>query len=225
VGLIHENTDFGTAAALAQKKALRDHGMVLAAEVSYVAEGVKDLTREVEQVLASRPDAVIETTYLHDSILIRKAMLKAGSRIPLVDTAGGSVSPEYVRELGDLAEGTLTSSEFSRFTAEGRELSRRFRERFGFDVTGDSAYAYQAVWVLKDALERAASTDRNRLREALAGTSLPKGPNMILPSERIRFDASGQNESARLFIVQVQKGELVPVWPREYATAEVELRK
>ncbi len=225
VALLHENTDFGTASALAQKKALHDYGLDLAIEVSYVAEGITDLTKEVARVLAAKPDAIIETTYLHDSILIRKALRKAGSRIPLVDTAGGTVSPEYVRELGDLAEGTLTSSEFSKFTETGRELNNRFRKRFGFDITGDSAYAYQAVWVLKDALERAASPDRKRLREALAETSLPKGPHMVLPSERIHFDASGQNESARLFIVQIQRGELVPVWPREYATARVELRK
>lgn len=225
VALLHENTDFGTAAALSQKKALHDYGLVLADEVSYVAEGVTDLMKEVAQVLASRPDAIIETTYLHDSILIRKALLKAGSRIPLVDTAGGTVSPEYVKDLGKEAEGTLTSSEFSKFTNEGRKLNERFRKRFGFDITGDSAYAYQSVWVLKDALERAASTDRKNLRQALAGTNLPRGPNMVLPSERIHFDPWGQNESARLFIVQIQKGELVPVWPSEYATARVQLRK
>jgi len=225
VALIHENTDFGTAAALSQKKALHDYGLDLAAEVSYVAEGVSDLTKEVAQVLASRPDAIIETTYLHDSILIRRALHKAGSRIPLVDTAGGTVSPEYIKELGQEAEGTLTSSEFSKFTNEGRKLNDRFRKRFGFDITGDSAYAYQSVWVLKDALERAASTNREDLRQALAETSLPRGPHMVLPSDRIHFDPWGQNESARLFIVQIQRGELVPVWPPEYAAARVHLGK
>jgi len=40
--------------------------------------------------------------------------------------------------------------------------------------------------------------------------------DMILPAERLRFDADGQNESARLFVVQIQNGELVPVWPAEF---------
>ena len=35
----------------------------------------------------------------------------------------------------------------------------------------------------------------------------------------------GQNEFARLYVVQIQKGELVPVWPTEYATAKVIVRK
>ena len=46
---------------------------------------------------------------------------------------------------------------------------------------------------------------------------------MILPAERLRFDASGQNEFARLFVVQIQNGELVPVWPAEFATAKVRM--
>jgi len=48
---------------------------------------------------------------------------------------------------------------------------------------------------------------------------------MILPAERLRFDAQGQNEFARLFIVQIQGGELVPVWPDEYATSKVHLKE
>jgi branched-chain amino acid transport system substrate-binding protein len=225
VALIHEHTDFGTATALAQKAALREQGLDLAAEVSYKAEGVTNLDREVARVLAAKPDAILEVTYLKDSILIRRALAKAGAKIPLIDTAGGTVSPEYTQTLGPLAEGTLTLAEYSKYTAGGQDLNDRFRKRFGVDITGDSAHAYQAVLVLKDALERAAARDKHKLREALAKTDLRRGPQMILPAEQLRFDARGQNEFARLYVVQIQKGELVPVWPTEYATAKVIVRK
>ncbi len=221
VALLYENTDFGTASSMAQKQALRDRGINVVADVGYVAQGVTDLTREVSRVLAAKPDAILTVTYLNDSILIRRALLKAGTKVPLVDTAGGTVSPEYIQQLGALAEGTLTSSEYSKYAAGGKELNNRFRKRFGVDITGDSAYAYQAVMVLKDALERSGSRDREKLRQALAATDMPKGPAMILPARRLKFDAQGQNEFARLFIVQIQNGELVPVWPAEYATAQL----
>ena len=225
VALLHENTDFGTASALAQKRALREHDMKMVAEVSYVAENVSDLSKEVAQVLAAKPDAILEVTYLKDSILIRRELAKAGSLIPLVDTAGGTVSPEYIKELGQLTEGTLTLSEYSKYAPGGKELNDRFRARFGVDITGDSAHAYQAVWVLKDALERSGSTDKKKLRHSLATTDMPKGPQMILPAPRLRFDAHGQNEFARLFVVQIQKGEMIPVWPGEYAVTKVNIKK
>ena len=221
VSLIHENTDFGTAAALAQKRALRNRGIEVVAEISYQADGVTDLSREVAEALAPEPDAILEVTYLNDSILICRELNRTGSHIPLIDTAGGTVSPEYIQILGPMAENSLSSSEYSKFAAGGEELNARFKARFDADITGDSAYAYQSVWVLKDALERAGTTDKEKIRTALAATDMPGGPHMILPAERIRFDSQGQNEFARLFIVQIQDGELKPVWPGEYATGAV----
>jgi len=225
VALLHENSDFGTSTALSQKKALRDFGMDLVIAVSYEAEGVKDLSHEVSLVLAALPDAILEVTYLNDSILIRRALAAAGSRIPLIDTAGGTVSPEYVEKLGLLADGVLTLTEFSKYVPGGKALNERFRARFGVDITGDSAYAYQAVWVLKDALERAGSTERKKIRSALAATDISKGPHLMLPAERLHFDGQGQNSAARLFISQIRHGELVPVWPPEYATGKVCLKE
>ncbi len=225
VALLHENTDFGTSAAMAQKSALRKQGMEVVVEVGYRADGVKNLDKEVAQVLATNPDAILTVTYLMDSILIRKALANSGSTIPMVDTAGGTVSPEYIQALGPLAEGTLTVAEFSKFAAGGKELNRRFFERFKTDITGDSAHAYQAVLVLRDALERSGSVDMETLRQALADTDIRAGQQLVLPSQRLRFDKSGQNEFARLFVVQIQNGELVPVWPAQYATVKVIINK
>jgi len=225
VALLYENTDFGTSTALAQKKALQEYGLELVAEVSYVAEGVTDLSSEVAQILAADPDAILEVTYLNDSILIARALADAGAKLPVVDTAGGTVFPEYIEALGPLAEGTLTIAEYSKYAPGAKELSDRFRARFGVDITGNSAYAYQAMFVLKDALERAGAVDREKLREALATTDLPRGPQMILPAERLRFDADGQNEFASLYVVQIQDGDWVPVWPAEFAVAKVRLNR
>ena len=67
--------------------------------------------------------------------------------------------------------------------------------------------------MLADALERAGAADRAKLRDALAATDMPAGPTMILPTAQLQFGTDGQNKSAPLFVVQIQKGELIPVWP------------
>jgi len=223
VALLHENTDFGTSAAMAQKRELRKQGMEVVSDIAYRAEGVVNLENEVIQTLAARPDAVLTVTYLQDSILIRTEMAESGATVPMVDTAGGTVSSEYIRALGPLAEGTLTVAEYSKYAAGSKELNDRFRARFQADITGDSAHAYQAVLVIKDALERSGSLDRKRLRDALSGTEIPQGPQLVLPAEKLRFDKQGQNEFARLFVVQIQGGELVPVWPEDDAVTDVDI--
>jgi branched-chain amino acid transport system substrate-binding protein len=225
VALLHENTDFGTSTAFAQKSALREKGLQVVADVGYRAERATNLDKEVVRVLAAGPDIILTVTYLMDAILIRKAMAASGTSVPMVDTAGGTVSPEYVQVLGPLAEGTFTMAEYSKYAPGSKALSERFRARFNRDITGDSAHAYQAVLVLKDALERSGSTDKKRLREALSKTDIPQGAKLVLPANRLRFDKNGQNEFAHLYVVQIQNGELMPVWPVSDGTAKVEMNE
>jgi branched-chain amino acid transport system substrate-binding protein len=77
-----------------------------------------------------------------------------------------------------------------------------------------------ATMALKDALERAGSTDRKKLRDALAKTEIC-GKQNLLPYDCIKFDASGQSPQGQLAILQIQKGEFVSVWPPEIAAAKV----
>jgi branched-chain amino acid transport system substrate-binding protein len=225
VALLHENTDFGTSAALAQKIALKKHGLEVVADIAYQAQGATDLSREVAEALGAEPDVILTVTYLKDSILIRKALVHSAKAVPMLDTAGGTVSAEYVETLGPLADGTLTVAEYTKFAQGADNLNERFFNRFKTDITGDSAHAYQALLVLKDALERAGSLEKDGIREALSKTDIKKGPQLVLPAERLRFDKNGQNESARLFVVQLQKGVLIPVWPAPYARAKIEIHQ
>lgn len=221
VALLHENTDFGTSTSLAQKKLLARYGYEVSADVTYVAEGAKDLKTEVNKVLASKPDAILTVTYFNDSVLIFRELAGRGTSIPVIDTAGGTVSAGFIPALGLKSENIFTSAEYSKYTDDGRELNRRFSMRYGIDITGDSAYAYQSLLVARDALERSGSTDRRRLRDSIASTDMKHGRNMVLPSERIMFNHEGQNKYARLYIVQIQDGEYIPVWPGEYASGRI----
>ena len=221
VALLHENTDFGTSTAFAQKSALREKGLQVVADVGYRAEGATNLDKEVARVLAAEPDIILTVTYLMDAILIRKALAASGTSVPMVDMAGGTVSSEYVQVLGPLAEGTFTMAEYSKYSPGSKGLNERFRTRFGADITGDSAHAYQAVLVFKDALERSGSRNNKRLQKALSKTDIPRGPQLVLPADRLCFDENGQNEFAQLYVVQIQNGELMPVWPASRATTKV----
>ncbi|MGD9369128.1 MAG: ABC transporter substrate-binding protein, partial [Desulfobacteraceae bacterium] len=90
--------------------------------------------------------------------------------------------------------------------------------KYGQNLTGEAVDAYVAMYVLKDALERAGSLDPAKIREALAATNLAGGPGMIVGYDSVKFDASGQNRNASLVMVQVNdmgKGlERITVWPK-----------
>ena len=225
VALLHEDTDFGESTAAGQKKYLEEAGIEMVLEVKYSASAA-DLTTEVAKVKAANPDAVLTTTYLNDSVLIARAREALGmTNIPFIDAAGGTVDPEFIKQLGPTAEGWFTEIEFTKYAAGAETLNNAYKAKFGNDITGNGAYAYQAGYVIADALERAKSTERDAVRDALAKTDMPAGPKMVLPTDHIFFGEDGQNPNAPLFIVQVQGGELIPVWPAKYAAKPVQLNK
>jgi branched-chain amino acid transport system substrate-binding protein len=226
VALLHEDTDFGESTAAGQKKYLAEAGMEVTIEVKYPASAA-DLTTEVSKVKASNPDAVMTVTYLNDAILIAQAReaLKM-QNIPFIDAAGGTVDPEFIKRLGPIAEGWLTEIEYTKYAAGAKDLNDRYLKRFGVDITGNGAYAYQTAWIVADALNRAGKADRDAVRDALAKTDYTKDKGtLVLPTDKLYFDEQGQNPNAPLFIVQVQKGELIPVWPAKYAAAKVQIGK
>ena len=226
VALLHEDTDFGESTAAGQKKYLAEAGMEVTIEVKYPASAA-DLTTEVSKVKATNPDAVMTVTYLNDAILIAQAReaLKMGN-IPFVDAAGGTVDPEFIKRLGPIAEGWLTMIEYTKYAVGAKDLNDRFLKRYKVDITGNGAYAYQTAWILADALNRAGKADRDAVRDALAKTNYTKDTGtLVLPTDKIYFDEQGQNPNAPLFVVQVQKGELIPVWPGKYAAVKVQIGK
>ncbi len=223
VALLHENTDFGESTAAGQKKYLQEAGIQVLIEVKYSASA-PDLTTEVAKVKAVNPDVVLTVVYLNDAVLIARAREAMGmTKIPFIDAAGGTIDPQFLKQLGKTAEGWITEVEFTKFAPGANVLNDKYFNAFGEDITGDSAYAYQAGWVIGDALQRAASSDRNMLRNALAKMDMPAGKHMILPTNHIFFDNTGQNPNAPLFVVQVQNGTMVPVWPAKYAAKKVQM--
>jgi branched-chain amino acid transport system substrate-binding protein len=97
-------------------------------------------------------------------------------------------------------------------------------------MNGHSAQAYTAVWILKTAIEKAGSTNRDAIRDALKNTKIekafPGGNEIILPYDSISFEdvvwqgISHQNTNAKAIVAlaQIQNGKLLTVWPFQYTS-------
>ena len=84
-------------------------------------------------------------------------------------------------------------------------------------MSNHGVQGYQVTYVLKDALERAGSTDRDKVRDAIAKTNLT---DHILTQDAIRFDDTGENVNATPALLQVQNGKPVVVGPARFAEAK-----
>lgn len=224
VALMHEATLYGQSVSGYQRQYLKKAGIDIVADVSYTTNA-PDLTSEISRLKAAKPDAVLATSYIADAILITRTMAELQMDTDgLIGASAGHIDPAYISGLTRRAEFSMTPGEWNPDLKKGsstlsQTINEGFRKRYGVDMNGHAAENYVAVYVLKEAIERARTLDPEKLRDSLAATNF-SGERNILPYERIEFDATGQNKHAQLVMLQVREQRFRTVWPPEFSTLE-----
>jgi branched-chain amino acid transport system substrate-binding protein len=90
--------------------------------------------------------------------------------------------------------------------------------------TGDFLFEYAGglvaqTFMLADALERAASPDPVKVREALSTLDVSSGYAAMAPGGKVKFGPDGKNVYGRPVGVQWQNGDLASIFPKEFARA------
>jgi branched-chain amino acid transport system substrate-binding protein len=218
--VIHEDSLFGTGFADLLKQVAPEAGIEIVTTVPYKVAGLTDLTTELTKVQSANPDIAIAIGYLADGILMARTAQEINLKPPLIGLSNGAFSTEqFVQQVGPAAEYIMDANyHYDASNAKAREVRDRYKSRFGSDMPTHGVMAYEAVYVLKDALDRACTTDRAKLRDAIAATSFA---DHILPYQGpIEFDEKGQAKNARSVILQVQEGKILQVLPAALAEAE-----
>lgn len=219
VVLMYEDTLFGQSTSKGQEASAKELGMEVVEKIAYPAES-PDMTPTISRIKQIAPDALVLVSYIADAVLITKTMKELGVNVPIMGTSAGHIDPAYITNLGPLAENSFTVGEWNPDLKKkgAADIAARFQAKFGVPMNGHAAETYMSTMVLVDALERAGSADRAKLREALSKTNIC-GDRNILPYNCIRFEESGQSPEGQLVMLQVQNGKFVSVWPPEVAAA------
>jgi branched-chain amino acid transport system substrate-binding protein len=219
VAMMHEDGNFGTTMGNHVEAFAGKLGYSLVQRIPYSLKS-PDFTAELSKVKASRPDLLVISGYYGDSKIIAEtaAKLRIGVHA-LVGLANAAYSnPKFIadnRELTDqLFDGNYWHNPQS---PRAKAVFGAYEKRFNSTLTSHGVQAYAVIGVLKDALERAGSADRDKLRDALAKTNLA---DHILPQDAIKFDDTGENVNATPALLQVQGGKPVVVGPARFAEAK-----
>lgn len=77
----------------------------------------------------------------------------------------------------------------------------------------DCLSGYGSVFLIKDALERAKTTDREALTDAILATDTTEEPADYFSGGRLAFDKTGRNPSNTSVLFQWQSGRPLTVFP------------
>lgn len=221
VAYIHESSEFGTSVFEAFEEEAQKEGIEVAREISYDALNVSDLTSELTQAKAANPDVIVATGYYNDGLLLAKAAADVKPDVKAVyGVANGAFDLDtFPEDAGENGNYYLSSNyHFDATSDRVQELRDKFEEQTGERMRTAAVFSYQAVEVIADALERAGSSEPPELRDAIAETSLE---TELFPFDGpIEFDDKGQNVNAQPIVMQVQGGEVVQVYPEDFAQEE-----
>ena len=217
IAIVNENTDYGTSVAASILEAAKAANTNVAAQIPYNANS-SDVSAQVIQLKTLQPDVVIFILYF-------RTMKNLDYLPPIIigDDAGFS-DPTFIPNVGDLAQGAINRSAYDigKPGSNSYIVNEMFKAKYGRDLDDTSARWMQGFLVLTDAINRAGSTEPDKIQSALQATDL-EPDQLMIGYNGVKFDSTGQNTLASTFLIQLQGKQYVSIWPTNLATGRLEL--
>lgn len=169
IGVIWSNDDWGASAFESTKEGCEEYGIEITDDESFVA-GEKDFTAILTKIRQTNPEYLMLITQAADGALVLNQLEAMGWDIPVIG-AGAMYSDQVILLSGEASEGLVASAAFflSEEDPEAWDYATKFYEGAGFYPTIHGPLSYDAALLLCAAIEKAGTTDRQAVRDALAG--------------------------------------------------------
>lgn len=217
VMIIHEESLFGTGTANLLSRELPGYGYDVK-EVIKHANPTRDFNNIALRIKQVNPDIVIPANYYNEyALLVRTMQQQKIAPKAIYSVLGGAASSyKFVKEFPEAANGIIDCNHwFNPRDKRSMELKKRVEAQgqfFSYEVF----MTYTAMTLLADAIERAKSTDRAAIIDALTKSTFS---NHIMPYGATQF-VNGQNIGAQPLMTQVVKGDIKVIVPRDYREVE-----
>jgi branched-chain amino acid transport system substrate-binding protein len=228
---IFEDSLMGTEAADGVKIALEEKGLSLTMQDFYSSTSV-DLTPLIMRLRQINPDVILASQYLTDALLFQRQSKEMNLYVPIFIGLGGGVSlGEFRQALGNDAVGILETSFVPmvqnvnpEYAPGSQNVIKSYEEVFGEKMT--SSYPvinYAGTMTLWEVLEKAGSTDPEKVREAALEIDIPDRTTPI--GYGFKYDETGQNIRARVVMLQWKEDSdtMYTVWPTDAAVPGSEI--
>lgn len=176
----------------------------------------RDMTPQLTKVRALKPEALLVIGYIEPAAFVYRQSVEMGMNLPRYGFTSGSeeqflkvATSEQMEGVWDLRPLELTLAALG---PTAKTYAANFNKKYGMAAAPSSPYAYDQVYVLKNAIEKAGTaTDTVKIAAAAHQLAIPSEAVMkYLPVEGKMFDQNGQAYTAN-GAFQWQKGKWVYV--------------
>jgi len=182
--------------------------------------GVNDVSGQLRAAASVGPDLILEIGHLGESVRTVQQAQQFNIQPKLLGFSDGPGAERFTADLhkaANFAVGAVQWAPAARnrisYFLDSFHYALAFASQFGHMPDQHAAAATAACLTLEVAIERAASTESAKVRDALAATDL----NTFFG--QIKFDDRGANAVKPVYVQQIQSGRAVLIWPPDVASA------
>lgn len=174
IAIISGTTAFGSEGRNHLKNLSADYGIAIVADETYAPQDT-DMTSQLTKIRGTDAQAIVNWSIVPGQVIVAKNMRQLGMTIPLYQSHGfGNI--KYVEAAGEAAEGIIFPAGrllIADVVPENHpqkkvlmEYKQLYEGKFKEDVSTFGGHAWDAMWLLVAALEKAGA-DRAGIRDAL----------------------------------------------------------
>lgn len=167
--MVNNSSDYSDGVAEAFIKEAERLGLKIVAKEGY-AEGDKDFRAQLTKVAATNPDVLLVPDYYEQVALITTQAREVGVNSTFIGPDGWD---GVAKALDSSAYGAVENSYFTNhYSVEDtnekvQNFLKAYREKYKDEPSAFSALSYDAAYLMKDAIEKAGSTDKDAIVKAM----------------------------------------------------------
>ena len=167
--MVNNSSDYSDGVAEAFIKEAERLGLKIVAKEGY-AEGDKDFRAQLTKVAATNPDVLLVPDYYEQVALITTQAREVGVKSTFIGPDGWD---GVAKALDSSAYGAVENSYFTNhYSVEDtnekvQNFLKAYREKYKDEPSAFSALSYDAAYLMKDAIEKARSTDKDAIVKAM----------------------------------------------------------
>jgi len=167
------------------------------------ATGTPDFKAQLTKILATKPDVLYVSDYYNDVALIAKQARELGFKGPLVGGDGWD-SPKLCEVGGVAMNGCFFTNHYAKDDTRPiiQDFVAKYKAKFNADPDALACLAYDATYLVLDAVKRANSADGTAIRDALKST------DMAVVSGQVKFDQD-RNPVKSAVVIEIKDGKFV----------------
>lgn len=169
VAILYGNDDLFTQSGFDTMKAEAENMGLEILTIETFQKGQSDYNAQLTKIKDLQPDLILASALYNEGAVIMDQARKMGIEVPFVG-GNGFNSPQVIEIAGEASNGLIVATPWfaDKPDEKVKAFVEKYEEAYGHKPDQFAAQAYDALYIIAEALKNAGEADRDALRDALA---------------------------------------------------------